>query len=37
MTELRDFYAALVDSSDDAIVAKNPDGIVISWNPAAQR
>ena len=37
MTELRDFYAALVASSDDAIVAKNPDGIVISWNPAAQR
>ncbi len=37
MTELRDFYAALVESSDDAIVAKNTDGIVISWNPAAQK
>jgi PAS domain S-box-containing protein len=37
MTELRDFYAALVESSDDAIVAKNTDGIVISWNPAAER
>ena len=37
MTELRDFYAALVESSDDAIVAKNPDGIVISWNPAAEK
>ena len=37
MTQLRDFYAALVESSDDAIVAKNTDGIVISWNPAAAR
>jgi PAS domain S-box-containing protein len=37
MTELRDFYAALVESSDDAIVAKNLDGIVISWNRAAER
>nr|WP_166175115.1 PAS domain S-box protein [Altererythrobacter segetis] len=37
MTELRDFYAALVESCDDAIVAKNTDGIVIAWNPAAQR
>ena len=37
MIELRDFYAALVESSDDAIVAKNPDGIVISWNPAAEK
>jgi PAS domain S-box-containing protein len=37
MTELRDFYAALVESSDDAIVAKNTDGIVISWKPAAER
>ncbi len=36
MTELRDFYAALVESSDDAIVAKNTDGIVIAWNPAAE-
>jgi PAS domain S-box-containing protein len=37
MTELRDFYAALVESADDAIVAKNTDGIVIAWNPAAER
>jgi PAS domain S-box-containing protein len=37
MTELRNFYAALVESSDDAIVAKNTDGVVISWNPAAER
>lgn len=37
MTELRNFYSALVESSDDAIVAKNTDGVVISWNPAAEK
>lgn len=35
--ELADFYAALVESSDDAIVAKDLDSIVIAWNPAAER
>jgi PAS domain S-box-containing protein len=34
--DLRDFYAALVESSDDAIVAKDTDGIVMGWNPAAE-
>jgi PAS domain S-box-containing protein len=29
--------AAIVESSDDAIVAKNLDGIVQSWNDGAQR
>ena len=37
MVEVHDFYEALVESSDDAIVAKDIDGIVISWNPAAER
>lgn len=37
MIEVRDFYEALVESSDDAIVAKNIDGIIVSWNPAAER
>ena len=35
--EIRLRYAAIVESSYDAIIAKNLDGVMSAWNAAAER
>jgi PAS domain S-box-containing protein len=35
--DTRKYITAIVESTDDAVIGKNLEGIITSWNPAAER
>jgi PAS domain S-box-containing protein len=37
LEDVRWWFGAVVDSSNDAIISKNLDGLILTWNLAAQR
>lgn len=37
LTDIENLYHAIIESNEDAIVSKDLDGVVQSWNPGAQR
>ncbi|MGD1003794.1 MAG: PAS domain S-box protein [Methanoregulaceae archaeon] len=35
--QTRKLLSSIIESTDDAIIGKNPEGVIISWNRAAER